>query len=128
MRASQKSPDFYAEYFVGYLFRNYGHSYHVRRIASWIGFIVKAVEGVVGSSFSRHRSRQLVFDYKSRHFKVRYHHGAGTRGGVDIVEVLPGRGTPDGGVVVSMANLSDAEDVYKSLRKRLDRFVKGAAV
>jgi len=75
-------------------------------------------------SFSRRHSRQRSFDYRDRRFKARYNHKAGAHVGIEIVEVLPGRGAPEGDVAVSIVSLSDAEDVYTSLRRRLDQFIK----
>jgi hypothetical protein len=49
---------------------------------------------------------------------------AGLRGGIDIIEVLPGRGAPEGGTVMQVRNLSEAEDSYLSLKNRLDKFTK----
>ncbi len=120
----QNSAELLADGFVSYLFEQYRGTRHVRRIASWIGFIIMAVESLPGVSFSRRHSRQLGFDYRDRRFKARYNHKAGARGGIDIVEVFPGRGAPEGNVAVSMVSLSDAEDVYTSLRRRLDQFIK----
>jgi hypothetical protein len=124
MPVSHNSAELLADGFVSYLFEQYRGTRHVRRIASWIGFIIKAVDRLPGVSFSRRHSRQLGFDYRGRRFKARYNHTAGTRGGIDIVEVLPGRGGPEGKVAVSIVSLSDAEDVYTSLRKRLDIFIE----
>jgi hypothetical protein len=122
--ANQNSAEFLADGFVSYLFDTYRGTRHVRRIASWFGFIIKAVERLPYVSFSLRRARQLGFDYGGRTFKARYNHTAGARGGIDIVEVLPGRGAPEGKVVVSVVSLSDAERVYTSLRARLDRHIR----
>jgi len=65
-----------------------------------------------------------MFDYKSRQFKVKYNHETGARGGLDIVEVLHGRGAPEGGVVVQVTNLAEAEDCYLGLKWLLDSFMK----
>lgn len=123
MAANHNSAEFLADLFISYLFDEYRGTRHVRRIASWIGFIIKAVEGLPSVSFSQRHSRQLGFEYRGRKFKARYNHTAGARGGIDIVEVLPGRGAPEGKIAVSMISLSDAEDIYVSLRTRLDKFI-----
>ena len=123
MPATQSPAEVLADGFVSYLFDEYRGTRHVRRVASWIGFIIKAVERLPGVSFNRRHSRQLGFEYRGRKFKARYNHRAGARGGIDIVEVLPGRGAPEGKVAASIISLSDAEDVYASLRKLLDRFI-----
>lgn len=112
-----------ADHFVAYLFDQYQGSQHVRRVASWIGFVVKAAENVADGSLRQEQTRQIMFDYKGRHFKVKYNHKTGSRGGLDIVEVLPGRGAPEGAAVLHITNLADAEDCYLTLKSRLDAFV-----
>jgi hypothetical protein len=61
-------------------------------------------------SFERHHSRRIRFDYHGRQFKVPDVHRtkASPRGGIQIVEVLPGRGAPEGNVVVEISSLADA--------------------
>jgi len=119
------TPEALADYFVRYLFEEYHGTRHVRRIASWIGFVVKGIERVVGANCERRRSRQMGFAYYGRQFKVRYVHRtpACPRGGVQIVEVLPGRGAPQGKVVVEIGSLADAERVYQTLRQELNAFL-----
>jgi hypothetical protein len=123
--ATPLSPEALAEYFVRYLFEEYQGTRHVRRIASCVGFVIKAIERVVGPHFERRRSRQIGFEYHGRHFKVRYVHRsrACPRGGVQIVEVLPGRGTPEGNIVVEIGSLADAERVYQTLGQELNAFL-----
>jgi hypothetical protein len=123
--AAQPTPEALAEYFVRYLFEQYHGARHVRRIASWIGFIIKGIERVVGANFQRRRSRQIGFSYHGRDFKVRYIHRtkACPRGGVQIVEVLQGRGAPEGNIVVEIASLADAERVYHTLGHELSAFL-----
>lgn len=123
-QTSRSSAELLADGFISYLFEKYRGTRHVRRIASWIGFIIKAVESLPGVAFNRRHSRQLGFNYAGRTFKARYKHTMAARGGIEIVEVLPGRGAPEGNFAVSIASLADAEDVYKSLRTRLDKFMK----
>ena len=119
------TPEALAEYFVRYLFEQYHGARHVRRIASWIGFIIKGVERVVGANFQRRRSRQIGFSYHERQFKVRYVHRTKgcPRGGIQIVEVLPGRGAPEGNLVVEIGSLADAERVYHKLGQELSAFL-----
>lgn len=112
-----------ADYFVSYLFTKYQGTRHVRRIASWIGFVIKGIERVVGANLHRSRSRQIRFDYHNRQFKVRYNHGAGNRGGIQIVEVLSGRGAPEGDVVVDIISLADAERIYPLSDRSSMRFL-----
>ena len=121
--ATPITPEMLADYFVSYLFTKYQGTRHVRRIASWIGFVIKGVERVVGANLHRSRSRQIRFDYHNRQFKVRYNHGAGGRGGIQIVEVLSGRGAPEGHVVVDIISLADAERVYRTLGQELNAFL-----
>lgn len=123
MANAPTSPERLADHFVSYLFDEYHGSRHVRRVASWIGFIVKAAEKVSSDTLRQEQTRQIMFDYKGHQFKVKYKHEAGTRGGLGIVEVLPGRGAPEGGVVLEVTNLAEAEDCYLTLKSRLDSFI-----
>lgn len=113
-----------ADHFVNYLFDQYKGSRHVRRVASWIGFIIKAVEKIAGSTLRLNRQRQIMFDYNDRQFKAKYNHKAGPRGGIEIIEVLRGRGAPEGNTVLQVTNLADAEDCYLNIKKRLDTFIR----
>jgi len=121
--ASAITPEMLADYFVSYLFAEYHGTRHVRRIASWIGFVIKGIEKVVGANLHRSRARQIRFDYHGRQFKVRYNHRAGARGGIQIVEVLAGRGAPEGHVVAEITSLADAERVYRTLGQELNAFL-----
>ena len=112
-----------ADHFVSYLFDQYQGSRHVRRVASWIGFIIIAVEKIADGTLGQNRQRQIVFRYKGRQFKTKYDHKAGPRGGIDILEVLSSRGTPEGGKVMQITNLTEAETCYKSLKNCLDKFI-----
>lgn len=122
-QAKKARAELLADYFVAYLFDKYRGTRHVRRVATWIGFILKAIEKLPGVSFTRQRSRQLMFDYRSRRFKVRYNHKIGARGGIQFVEVLPGRGAPEGAVALDVGSLAAAENAYRDLRKILDKFI-----
>jgi len=53
------SLDRIADHFVNYLFDEYRGSRHVRRVAAWIGFILKAIERS-GAAVTRNRERQVV--------------------------------------------------------------------
>lgn len=118
------SAELLADHFVNYLFDEYQGSLHVRRVTTWIGFLLKAVEKISGAEFTRNRVRQVLFDYKGRRFKVRFNHKVGRRGGIEFVEIRPGRGQPDGDIAVEVASLKDAETVYRDLRKQLNAFIK----
>ena len=102
-----------ATYFVDYLFTEYGGSRHVRRVAGWVGLIVLGIEQLAGATWSVPRRRQLVFDYRNSKYKVKYNHKAGRRGGIDIVEVLPGRGAPEGRLLTRMQSLQDASQFFQ---------------
>ena len=119
-----------AEYFVTYLFDTYQGTRHVRRVATWIGFLLKSIERASGGTLQRSHTRQLVFGYRDSWYKVRYNHKAGPRGGIEIVETLSEPGSPDGDVVVTVTNLDEAEDCYSTLEERIDAFsaTKGALV
>jgi hypothetical protein len=125
--ASPSSPERLADHFISYLFEEYQGSRHVRRVASWIGFIIKAVEKVSGDTLRLEQKRQVMFDYKGHQFKVKYNHKIGSggfsRGGLEIIEVLAGRGAPEGKTVLQVTNLAEAEDCYLNLKSRLDSFV-----
>ncbi len=107
-----------ADHFVNYLFDQYRGARHVRRVAAWIGFVLKAIERA-GATARINRQRQLVFERSGHRYKVRYRHQIRPRGGIEIVRVLPGRGAPDGEVLLRIASLQDAEDAYRSALSRV---------
>jgi hypothetical protein len=113
-----------ANHFVSYLFEDYQGSRHVRRIAAWVGLIVLGIERAAGQDWGIPRSRQLHFSFANRKFKAKYNHQAGPRGGIDIVEVLAGRGAPEGNTVISIQNLADAEDFYNRAPSVLQSFAR----
>ncbi|MGA2241142.1 MAG: hypothetical protein ABSH11_03795 [Verrucomicrobiota bacterium] len=117
-----RSADATADYFVSYLFKKYGGTLHVRRVASWVGLIVLAVARINKGQIQQRRVRQIQFDYKNRTFKVKYNHEVGKRGGIDIVEVLGGQGEPEGNTVLTIGSLLEAENAYQSLEQQLDKF------
>ena len=112
-----------ADHLVAYLYEQYRGSRHVRRVATWLGFLLKGIEYLPGVEASQRRTRQIEFTYRSRTFKAKYDHKAGPRGGIAFVEVLPGRGQPEGGVVLQVASLDDAENAYRGLKGALDAFI-----
>jgi hypothetical protein len=65
-----------------------------------------------------------MFDYKGYKFKVKYNHKTGFKGGLDIVEVLAGRGAPEGAIVMQVTSLADAENCYLNLKSRLEELVE----
>jgi hypothetical protein len=113
-------PDRLADHFVNYLFDTYKGSRHVRRVASWVGLIVKGIDKLNVNPYIP-RDRQLRFDYNGRTFKAKFNHhaGASRRGGIDIIEILPGRGSPEGKVARSITNLDEAAAFYDSPSKGL---------
>jgi len=125
---SLMSPDRIADHFVNYLFDEYQGSKHVRRVASWIGFVVMGIDEIDGDMKKR-RARQLQFEYGKRHFKAKYDHkiggsGAIKRGGIKIVEVLAGRGKPEGETVVEIKRLEEAAEFYLNAPQVLAKFVR----
>jgi hypothetical protein len=110
---------------VGYLCEHYSRNQHVRRVASWIGLLLTAIAEVAGGHMSRNRSRQVMFEYRGHRFKARFNHKAGLAGGIDILEVRPGRGMPNGAHAVSVTSLAQAAEVSSNLKEHLDRIVAG---
>lgn len=123
MSTATLSSEQLADYFMKYLVENYSDSRHVRRVATWVGFILKAIERASGGNFSLNRSRQIHFEYRGHTFKAKYHHHAGVKGGIQIIEVLPSQGSPEGAKAMSITNLDEAEVAYQSLEQRLDAVI-----
>jgi hypothetical protein len=110
-----------ADYFVSYLYTQYPGDMHVRRVASWIGLIVLGIDKLADRRYIP-RSRQLLFSYKGRSFKAKFNHHAGSgkglkRGGIDIVAILEGRGSPEGDTICSITNLYEAAAFYNKPSK-----------
>jgi hypothetical protein len=110
------------QYFTTYLFQNYRGSRHVRRIAPWLGLIALGLQRL-GAQGRIPRVRQFQFDYRGYTFKAKFDHQLGVRGGIQIIQVLPGRGSPEGEVAFSVESLGDAERFYSNSRRILNRFV-----
>ncbi len=124
MSFDNNSADFIAGVYVNYLFQKYPHNRHVRRVASWVGFVVMAVKRTKGiTHLDKARSRQLAFEYENRKFKVKYGHDVGERGGIEVVEILPQQGSPKGKQVMKIEDLKGAERAYLTLGKELNKFV-----
>lgn len=123
-KAKLTSAERLADHFISYLFDQYQGTKHVRRVASWIGFLLKGIENLPSPDLRKNRLRQVMFDYRNHTFKVRYNHALGSRGGIEFVEVLPGKGQPEGSVALHVANLTEAETAYKNLKRQLDTFIK----
>ncbi len=112
-----------ADYFVNYLFDEYKGSMHVRRVATWLGLLLLAVDRVAEEGLARKRVRQIIFKYRGHRFKAKYNHKAGSRGGIEFVEYFPGRGSREGEVAITVTNLKEAERVYRRLGRLLDEFI-----
>ena len=106
------SADRVAEYFVSYLFNDFSGSGHVRRVAAWAGLIILGIERAVGGDWNISHTRQLWFTCGDRTFKAKYNHALRPAGGIEIVEVIPEQGNPDGDSVVKLRDLHEAEDFY----------------
>lgn len=102
------------------LFEQYKGSHHVRRVATWIGFLLVAIDRASDGNFKINRERQIVFTYGQHKFKARFEHKLGPRGGIEFVKALPSRGTPDGLVAATVTTLGEAENVYRDLEAMLD--------
>ena len=109
-------PELIADYFVTYLFKKYPDNKHVRRVASWVGLLVLGIDKLADRRYIP-RTRQLRFDYNGRSFKAKFNHRANankgfSRGGIDIVEIIDGRGAPEGETICSITNLHEAAAFY----------------
>jgi len=122
-KLAQAPSELVADHFVKYLFEDYRGSRHVRRVASWVGLIVLGIQRAAGKNWKIPRNRQLRFEFQGRAFKAKYSHTAGKRGGIEIIEILPGQGSPEGKTVASITNLRDAEDFYNQAPSLLGDFV-----
>jgi len=111
-KLADATPERIADHFVNYLFGEYPGDRHVRRVVSWVGLIVLGIEKLIGHRYVPH-SRQLRFDYAGRSFRAKYNHKAGPRGGIDIVEILAGRGPAEGLTICSITNLEEAASFYE---------------
>ena len=112
-KLAQASPEQLADAFVSYLTTKYGGTRHVRRVASWIGFIVLGIHRLSKGTWKVPRTRQLRFEYRGHAYKARYSHTIKPRGGIEIVGVSPGRGAPDGKLILTIGSLQDAEAFYQ---------------
>ena len=115
-----------ADHFVNYLFDEYRGSRHVRRVAAWVGLIVLGIQRIAANQWKIPRNRQLTFEFENRTFKAKYNHQAGARGGIDVIEVLEGRGAPEGDTVTSITNLHEAEQFYNNAAQLLGNFISRA--
>ena len=123
MSRKQERPERLADHLVNYLFDNYSGSRHVRRVASWVGLIVLAIDKITEERWIP-RTRQLKFTFQGQTFKVKYNHSIGGRGGIQIVEVLSGRGSPEGDIVIEVKSLSEAEKFYNDAEEMIRQFLR----
>ena len=111
---AQPSAERIADHFVNYLFQKYQGTMHVQRIASWVGLLALGIEKIKSNWWESH-SRQLLFEHKGHRYKVRYNHSIKPRGGVEIIEVLAKRGSPQvGQPCVTIRDLNEAETFYRN--------------
>jgi hypothetical protein len=66
---------------------------------------------------------RLQFNVGGTRLKAKYNHRTGPRGGIQILEVLPGRGSPEGRTVVSITNLREAAKIYRRAPGIFRRFL-----
>jgi hypothetical protein len=116
-----------AEHFVNYLFEGYaGNARHVRRVAAWLGLLALGIDKIKDNWYGSN-SRQLIFEKDGQKYKVRYNHGIKPNGGIEIVEVTSGRGSPDGAVVLQIASLYESARFYDNPRLAKPAKTKKAA-
>lgn len=103
-----------SDLFLTYLFKNKADSRHVRRIASWLGFLIVGVEEVKDKWWLSH-TRQLCFEVGSKRYKARYKHdlGRGRRGGIEFVQVAKSQGQPEIRIAKQISDLSEAAAFFR---------------
>jgi hypothetical protein len=122
-KLASASAELIADHFVNYLFDEYKGTRHVRRVVAWVGLIVLGIQRTAGNQWKIPRSRQLTFEHRGRSFKAKYNHQAGTRGGIDVIEILGGPGSPEGAKVTSITNLRQAEEFYNNAPLLFENFL-----
>lgn len=125
-RLLQASADRIADHFINYLFEEFHGARHVRRVASWVGLIVMGIAKVVAGNWKVSPKRQLRFSHMGTSFKAKYNHKAGPRGGIEIVELLPGRGSPEGRILTTITSLDEAEDFYNRAAEIFRKFASSS--
>jgi len=102
------TPELIANHFVKVICEKKPRTKHVRRVASWIGFLVHGLDKI-GAKFEI-KNRQLRMLAGGRKYKVRFQHklpvGGGIRGGIEIIEM------PSGIPVRQFRNLSECAAFY----------------
>jgi hypothetical protein len=98
---------------------NIKESRHVRRVASRIGFIICGIVEIrEADEWDIPRERQLRFSANGRQFVAKSDHQVKPRGGIVFREVLPGRGSPRGPVLLSISSLEEAEESRRGGKPR----------
>lgn len=123
MASASKSADRVNNYFVGYVCDRFSHRRHIRRVVGWVGMLLKAIERVSGGDFELSRKRQVVLGYRNDRFKARFRHDVGSRGGIQIVEVLPLQGNPIIETGIDIRSLDEASEVCDGLERLLDAYI-----
>ena len=115
MTGEDYSADRMADAFVNYLYDEYQGSRHVRRVASWLGLLILGIEKIKDRWWIP-RSRQLFFEVKGHRYKAKYNHTLGNRGGIEIIEIGEGRGSPEIASVAAITSLDEAAHFYAKPR------------
>lgn len=102
---AQPSVERVANYLVGYIAQRYGDSQHVRRVASWLGFLLLGIDRLAPGAWWRAHTRQVRFEHEGHTYKVRYVHAPPSRGRIQVVR-LPTQ------VVLELRSLLDAQRFY----------------
>lgn len=123
--AYSNTADGLIEYFLDLLFKGFSDIRHIFQVRSWLTFVIKAIYNLPGVVVVCPRVRQIKFYYQGYWFKARYGHPPrlGSRGGLEIIKILPGQGEPDGPQVFVVMSLDDAEKFYRSAKKIMDTFI-----
>ncbi len=96
-----------ANHFVGMICQQFPSNQHVRRVASWLGFIAEAID-LNSTDFWYQYKRQLCFESGGQRYKLRYAHPhiLPPRGGFHVVRL-------DNEVIVhSIGSLDEARDFF----------------
>lgn len=66
---AQPSVERVANYLVGYIAQRYGDSQHVRRVASWLGFLLLGIDRLAPGAWWRAHTRQVRFEHEGAQFE-----------------------------------------------------------
>ena len=112
MKGENFSADRMSDEYLNYLFQAKADNRHVRRIASWLGLLILGIEKIKDKWWVSH-TRQLCFEVDKTRYKVKYSHSAGTRGGIEFVEIEAAPGQPEIHTARTILNLEDAAKFYR---------------